>query len=170
MDFSFVRIISYGQNVYVALKRSIWNVNARFRSIFFLFFVNQVTIEFHGWRMLHYTFRTTARLLWEIKKKGQIDTYIYCAHLYIYRDSFSSQKRVILVTQLILHSSLRYFALSFRGPVGFFPQHRVPRETSRFCARNRCRVRVTLFPQTFLTPEISNVNVKLAFALLSCEM
>jgi len=46
------------QKVYVALERSIRNVNVRFRSVFFLvcfFFANQATVEFHGWWMLHYT-------------------------------------------------------------------------------------------------------------------
>lgn len=105
----------------------------------------------------------------KLKKKGQIDTYIvYIARTCIYRDSFSSKKRVILMTQLILHSSLRYFALSFRGPVDFFSNIRAKHQG--FCARNRCCICVTLSPQTFLTPRISNVNVKLAFTLLSCEM
>jgi len=54
------------------------------------------------------------------KKDKSIHIYVYCAHLYILRQFFIAKARYIGNSTHPAVSSLRYFALSFRGPVEYF--------------------------------------------------
>lgn len=98
------------------------------------------------------------QLLWEIKKKDR-SMHILRAVVYIVTVFHRREKRVLYwwLDSSCTLVCLRYFALSFRGPVCFFFSHCEP---PRFRGN---RDRVTL--RTFLTLGISNINVTLAVVL-----